>query len=153
MAFDAFLKIDGIEGESVDSGMAGAIDVHSYSFGAQNTAASSGSGGAGAGRAEFTDVSFVISQSKATIPLLLAVAQGTHHDKAELILRREGSKVSEEFFKVTLNDVVVTSLHEAASTVDVRPTDAISLAFQKVTWSYNRGAATGSWDLAQNKKA
>ena len=36
MAFDAFLKIDGIDGETQDKGMKGAIEIKSFSFGAEN---------------------------------------------------------------------------------------------------------------------
>lgn len=152
----AFLKIDDIVGESQRDGMEGSIDVLSYSFGVQNTGSASAGGGAGAGRADFTDVSLVVPQSTATVPLLLAVATGKHHQTAVLTLRNNQFR---DFYEVTLTDVVVTSVHEGASVgSDDRPTNAVSLSFQKVQWSYRAHSTDGSlgtpvvggWDLATN---
>ena len=39
MAFDAFLKIEGIEGESTDKAHPGEIEISSFSWGVSNTAA------------------------------------------------------------------------------------------------------------------
>lgn len=158
MAFDAFLKIDGIVGESRDAKMSGAIDVLSYSFGVANSPG--GPGGGSAGKPDFTDLSFVVRQSAATVPLLSAVAAGTHHKTGELILRSQDAKSTADFFSVRLTDVVVTSLHEAASTGGERPADELSLAYSTIAWSYRAQnpdgslgtPVTGGWDLAQNKK-
>ena len=38
MAFDAFLKIEGIEGESTDKVHPGEIEIQSFSWGVSNTA-------------------------------------------------------------------------------------------------------------------
>ena len=49
MPFDAFLKVDGIDGESQDSKHKSEIELLSYSFGADQPATSSVGGGSGAG--------------------------------------------------------------------------------------------------------
>ena len=50
MAFDAFLKLDGIDGESVPEGYEKWIEVLSFSWGASNTAGRAAAAAAGPGR-------------------------------------------------------------------------------------------------------
>ena len=58
MAFDAFLKIDGIPGESTDKTHPGEIEIESYSWGLSNQRPAARGGGGGAGKASFQDMSF-----------------------------------------------------------------------------------------------
>jgi type VI protein secretion system component Hcp len=53
MAFDAFLKIDGIPGEALDEKYRDWIEITGYSFGAHQSASATASsaGGASSGRA------------------------------------------------------------------------------------------------------
>ena len=52
-AVDYFLKIDGIDGESMDSTFAKNIDVQSWSWGETNSGSmSSGTGGGGVGKVQ-----------------------------------------------------------------------------------------------------
>ncbi|MDR2015728.1 MAG: type VI secretion system tube protein Hcp, partial [Azoarcus sp.] len=59
MAFDAFLKIEGIPGESKDSGHDGWIEILSYHHGVNQPASktASSAGGATAERVNFGDFS------------------------------------------------------------------------------------------------
>src|SRR5512136_3197822 len=61
-----FLKLDGIEGEAQD----GWIEIESWSWGASNHAAT---GGAGAGKVSFSDLTVMKKLDKAT-PLILDAA-------------------------------------------------------------------------------
>jgi type VI secretion system secreted protein Hcp len=85
MAFDSFLKIDGIPGESLDQKHKGEIEVLSFAFGAANTGSPRGGGGGGAGKVAFNDFHFVHRLDKASPNLLLACANGKH-------LRRPSSR-------------------------------------------------------------
>ena len=57
MAFNAFLKADGIDGESTDSNHKGWIEVLEYQHGVsqQTVGSTSSGGGRGAGRADFKE--------------------------------------------------------------------------------------------------
>ena len=57
MAFDAFLKIEGIEGESTDKTHPGEIEIGSYSWGVEQPG-SVGGGGGGTGRVVAQDFHF-----------------------------------------------------------------------------------------------
>src|ERR1700704_1221479 len=108
MAFDAFLKIDGIEGESADDAHKGEVEVLSFSWGVTQTGSASGGGG-GAGKASFHDINFTQRQSKASPLLFKACATGQHIKKAVLTVRKAGGRQQTEFIKIELEDVLVSS--------------------------------------------
>src|SRR5918992_2438205 len=89
-AFDYFLKIDGIAGESADSKHKGEIDVESWSWG-ETQSGSSGVGGGGAGKVQMQDLHVTASMSKASPQLMLACASGTQLKSAVLTGRRAGA--------------------------------------------------------------
>ncbi|MCS7026204.1 MAG: type VI secretion system tube protein Hcp, partial [Bryobacteraceae bacterium] len=68
-AFDAFLEIDGIKGESEDKQLRDHIELLSYSFGASQTGSFAYGGGGGTGKVQFVDFHFTKRCDKAS-PLL-----------------------------------------------------------------------------------
>ena len=160
MAVDYFLKIDGIEGESHDSKHKGEIDLQSWSWGESQTGTHSGGGGGGAGKVSMQDFHFVMKCNKASPKLMLACATGEHIPKAVLVCRKAG-KDQQEFLKVTLTDVLVSSYQTGGSAhSDVIPTDQISMNFAKIEKEYKEQKADGSlggavkagYDVKANKK-
>lgn len=163
MAVDYFLKIDGVEGESLDDKHKGEIDIESFSWAVTQTgSASSGGGGAAAGKAQFQDVSFVTAISKASPQLLLACASGKHFKSGVLTVRKSGGNQI-EFYKLTFEDVLVSSYHQGSSQApgstqaDV-PVDQFSLNFAKIEVVYNPQNPDGTtaagvragWDIKSN---
>ena len=106
-AFDYFLKLDGIPGESVDAKHKGEIDVLSWSWGESQPAPPVSGGGAGAGKVSMTDLHVSANLSKASPQLLLACASGTHLKSAVLTGRKAG-KAQAEFLTFSLSDVLVS---------------------------------------------
>jgi type VI secretion system secreted protein Hcp len=80
MAFNAFLKIDGITGES----QGGAIELASFSWGVSNPGSSSTGSGGGAGKVSFQDFSFAARAGKQSPLLFGAAAEGKHIPSATL---------------------------------------------------------------------
>lgn len=158
---DYFLKVDGIEGESTDAKHRGEIDIESFSWGVSNPgSATAPGGGGGSAKASFQDFSFTTRVSKASPQLFLASASGQHIRQAILTARKAG-KEQQEFYKVTLSDLLVSSYQqggEAAS--DTLPMDQFSLNFSKIEVEYRPQKADGSldsperagWDLSKNVK-
>ena len=108
MAYDAFLKLDGIEGESNDKTHKGEIEISSYSWGVANSGSFSHGGGGGEGRATFQDLHFGMQMSKASPKLMSACATGKHIPSAVLTCRKAGGTQT-EFLKIKLADVLVSS--------------------------------------------
>ncbi|HET6763038.1 MAG TPA: type VI secretion system tube protein Hcp, partial [Longimicrobiaceae bacterium] len=85
MAFDAFLKIDGVDGDSTRAGFEKTIEIRSFSWGATNTATvgSSGAGG-GAGRATLSSFNFLKATDAASPTLFQGCCSGKHYPKAKV---------------------------------------------------------------------
>ena len=80
MAFDAFLKIDGITGES----QGGEIRLESFSWGLSNSSSGVIGSAAGGGKASFQDFSFTAQAGKQSPQLFGAAAEGKRINNAVL---------------------------------------------------------------------
>ncbi len=160
MAFDAFIQIAGIEGESTDDKHANWIEMISYGSGISQTVSSTASsaGGASAERADFQDFTFNKQLDTASPKLAIACADGTHIDTIIVELCRSGTdKVKFMEYKMTnciINGVSTTGGGEF-------PTENVSINFGKIEWAYTQqkrqgGGAAGNvasgWDLEKNCK-
>jgi type VI secretion system secreted protein Hcp len=158
-AVDYFLKIDSIDGESSDDKHKGEIDVQSWSWGETNAGTHAGGGGGGAGKVNMQDFHFVMAINKATTKLMLACSTGQHLPKAVLTCRKAGGS-QQEYLKITMSDVLVSSYSTGGSKGQVVPTENIALNFAKIEFEYKPQKPDGSldapvkagWDLKANKK-
>lgn len=159
MASDFHLEIDGVKGESEDGKHKDQIEVLSFSWGATNAGSHAAAGGGGAGKVSFQDVHFTSYVCKAS-PLLMAFcANGKHITKATLHVRKQGEK-QQEFYTVTLEDLLVSSYQSGDATGGSVPTDQFSLNFAKIKFEYKPQKKDGSldapvtqgWDVKKNEK-
>jgi len=160
VAFDAFLKIDGVQGESMDAKHNDEIDVLSFSFGVSQAGGAPTGAGGGAGKASFTDLHVTARTQKSSPRLFVACASGEHFKNAVLAVRKAGGK-QQDYITITLSDVRITSYQKAgAAEADDGPLDQVSLGYGKIVFEYRPqdpkgalGAAVkGGWDLKANKK-
>ena len=176
--FDAFLKLDGIDGESADSKHKGEIDVMSFSWGAAQTGVQATGGGGGAGKVHFMDFHITKKVDKSSPKLMLACADGEHLKSASFLVRKAGGEQL-EYLKIKLTDVLVSSYKSAGSEAvliglllpaiqgahkggDEIPMEQVSLNFAKIEFSYQPQGADGKpqggpimagWDVKGNVKA
>jgi len=142
-AVDYFLKIDGIQGESKADKHKNEIDIESFSWGATQSGTFAAGGGGGAGKVSMQDFHFTMPVNKASPALFLSCAQGDHVKNATLTCRKAG-KEQQEFMKVTMSDVLVSSFQTGGSGgATVLPTDQISLNFAKIEVEYKEQDASG----------
>ena len=126
MAFDAFLKIDGIQGESAD----GTIPIESFSWGVSSPRDSQ-TGGAGAGKATFTDLTIVKMVDSASPKLLEILVEGRHLPAVQLTCRKAGGQQEFAFYK--LSGVLIGLLRDAGNRHGGEfPTEEISFNFHKL---------------------
>jgi type VI secretion system secreted protein Hcp len=159
MAFDSFLKFDSIEGESTDKGHEKQIEVMSFSWGLSQTGTMAFGGGGGAGKVQFNDFNFNSNMSKASPKLFLACATGEHIKWATLSGRRAGGEGNQDYLILKMTDVMISS-YQSSGAGGNSPTDAVSMAFAKIEFTYKPQNADGSlgqpvtagWDLKANKK-
>lgn len=158
---DYFLKIDGIDGESGDSKHKNEIELQSWGFGATQSGTMHSGGGGGSGKVSVQDLHFVSSISKASPKLFLSCANGEHIKSAVLVARKAG-KDQQEYYKITLSDLLVSSYQTGGSSHDgIVPVDQVSLNFAKIEIEYKEQKSDGTlggttktgYDLKQNKAA
>lgn len=155
MAYDAFLKIEGVDGESTRDKHEGEIEILSFSWGVSNPTTIGTGSGAGAGRASLTSFNVMKKSDKASPKLFQHCAQGKHFPKATVVFRAAGGENSLEYLKYEFEEVFVESVQWSGSSGgDDRPTESLSLAFGKVEVTYTPQTAAGdpgapvvaSWD-------
>lgn len=141
---DYFLKIEGIDGESQDHKYKASIDVESWSWGETQSGTHAAGGGGGAGKVSMQDFHFVMKVNKASPKLMLACATGEHIKKAVLTCRKAG-KEQQEFLKITLSDLLVSSFQSGgAQQSNIVPVDQISLNYAKIEWEYKEQKPDGT---------
>ena len=149
MASDIFAKIGDIKGESLDDKHKDEIEVLSFSWGVAN-AATTGAGGAGAGRATFHDLSFTHAIDKASPRLLQACATGTHLKEATITHRKAG-KGQQEYLVIKMNDIIITSV-SLGDNSGAAGLENVSFAFSKIDLEYKPQKADGSLDAGVHFK-
>ena len=159
MAMDMYIKIGTLKGESRDKAHAGEIDVLAWSWGMSNSGSAHMGGGAGAGKVNVQDLSFTKYIDKASPDLMLACCNGKHYDTALLTVRKAGEKPL-EYLKITMTELMITSVSTGGSGGEDRLTENVTLNFAAVKVDYIEQTATGgtgdkpsmNWNIAENAK-
>lgn len=149
---DYFLKIDGVDGESKDSRHPGEIELESFNWGETNSGHAGHGNSAAAGKVDPQDFQFAKRVDKASPKLFIACATGEHFKKAVLVCRKAG-KEQQEYLKLTMEDLTVSSYQIGGSAgSDVVPIDQVALRFAKLEMSYRPQKPDGSLDAEIKQK-
>jgi len=157
MALNTFIKIDSIKGESQDAKHKDEIDVLSWSWGLEQSAAIPSGGGGAAGKVSVHDLSITKRTDISTPQLMLACANGKHIKEALLTVRKP-DRNQFEFVRIKMNDLMVRAVSTADSGGD-SITENVALNFTKVQVDYVQQKADGTagqtgqfkWDFQANK--
>jgi len=160
MAFDAFLKINGIPGEALDEQHRDWIEITGYRFGTRQgtSATASSAGGASSGRTTVSDFTFTKTLDKSSSKLLEASCAGDHLKDVVLRLHRAGGEKL-KYFEIQLEEVIISSYSQVAN--DGVPTETISLDYGRIKTIYTQqkrtdggggGNVADGWDRIANKK-
>lgn len=134
MATHAFILIEGIDGQSTFKDKA--IDIMSFSFSTSNSPASQvGSAEMRAGRPTFSELSIMKLADKASLDLMQSCATGKLLTKVTLFLDKPMGDKQEDYYKVALENVLITGYSVSGSAQE--PSESVSFAFNKITYSYN----------------
>jgi len=160
MAYDAFLKLDGMDGESTDSKYKGYVEVSSFSFGITHmTTLGSGTGGGGSGRAALGELQISKVVDKSSTVLFQKAATGEHFPKGKFVVRKAGGSQM-EYLVLAMEIVFVTSVHISSSSGEENANESVSLAMGKLGVDYSPqdptgkplAAVHGGWDQITNVK-
>lgn len=159
MAMDIFIKIGDLKGESIDDKHKDEIQLLAWSWGMSQSGTTHAGPGGGSGKVSVQDLSFTHYIDKVSPNLMLACANGKHFSEALLTVRKAGEKPL-EYLKITLTDLIVTSVTTGGSGGEDRLTENVSLNFAKFKVEYTPQKKDGSgdapvtvgWDIAGNVK-
>lgn len=161
--FDAFLKIEGIPGESTDDKHKDWIEVLSFSHGITQpvSATSSSAGGATAERTQHEDYVIVKYIDKASPKLYEACSTGQHIKEVTLAMHRAGGDKL-QYMEVKMEEVIISHIAPGGhGKGDSFPTETVSFNYGSIKWTYTQqkrtdgsggGNVAGGWDLRANKK-
>jgi type VI secretion system secreted protein Hcp len=161
MAIDAYLKIDGINGESEDEKHRQWIEVSNvlYSINQPRAETVSTAGGLTTGRAELYPITFRKLADIASPVLLQTCTAGKTIPKAVFeFMRADGNGTPIPYFKIELENLMIANITPDSGEGGII-SERVHLAYSKIKWSYTRqsirggtqGNTSGGWDCAANK--
>jgi type VI secretion system secreted protein Hcp len=163
MAFDAYLKIEGIQGEALDQDYENWIEIADFDIGASQTASatSSSAGGASTGRAKMSDLFFRKTIDNSTPKLHEACCSGKHFEEVTIAVNRAGTE-RVKYLEITLEEVIISSvsLNGNGSNPESLPSETVRLNYGRIKMVYTRqarsdgqgaGQIAGGWDGIANR--
>ena len=157
MAFDTYLDLKGVEGETTAAGYEKKIEILSFSWGASAPATvGPGKDGIAAGRVSLSSFNIMKKTEKSSARLFKACCNGEHFDTALVSMRKAtGEGGQKPFLTYKFTNVMVESIQWSGSGGgDDTPTESVSFAYAKVEIEYfmqdDKGsmktAGQASWD-------
>ncbi|HTQ42610.1 MAG TPA: type VI secretion system tube protein Hcp [Polyangiaceae bacterium] len=140
----AFLKIDGIDGESQDSGHKNWIELSSFTLGVTHAGSAQGTGAASE-RANVSEIHITKKQDKSSNALALALSNGTHFKTVIIEMRKAGGDpLNAKYYRITLTNALVSSHSFSSAGGGAVPTESMTLNFTKISFEYAQQKADGS---------
>lgn len=141
-AVDFFVDLAGVAGESQDAQFPHTFDALDWSFGATTSVSPTNTGGA-LGKVKPAPFTFVKHVDKASPVLLKKCCTGAHFKDATVTARRRSDK--EQYLKVVLHDVFISSYRTAPGSVDGIPLDVVALDYRAVLVTFRPQNPDGSF--------
>jgi type VI secretion system secreted protein Hcp len=145
MANDAYLKIEGITGESTDDKHKDWIEVSNvlYAIHQPRAGSMSTAGGLTTGRAELYPLRFTKLADIASPVLLQTCAAGKTISKAIFeFLRADGDGKAIPYFKIELENVMLNEISPDSGDGGII-TERVAIAFARIKWNYLRQSIRG----------
>lgn len=142
-----FLKLEGVKGKATTDGFKDQIVLSKMSYGIKQGGEWEEQDKLSGRITNFSDLDCVKLMDVASPGLATACALKTQYKEA-VISVTSGTK--QAYYKLTLENVIVTEINTSISAGESEPQESFSLSFRKGTWEY--GTAKGGYDLDKNVK-
>ncbi len=142
-ATDMFLKMDGIQGETVDAKHKGEMDVLAWSWGQSTGTARTRRGVIPTACVQ--DLSLTKYIDSATPGLIMNGMTGQVAPTAVLSIRKAGG-TQQEYLRLTMRNVTISSFSTGGSGGEDRLTENVTLHFDSMEGQYQKQKADGSLD-------
>ncbi len=164
MAYDGFLKIGDLVGESSDLAHRGWIEILSFEHETKQPTGPMVSiiGGRTGARVAMGDFKVTKIIDRSTPDIQVYCCDGSHIEEVKVVLRESGG-TPVEFMKWTFGHAIISCVRQVGRGNEetyARPIEEISFNFSSVRWQYTPQSGGGSaeamveggWDLEQNRK-
>ena len=154
-AWDAFLEVDGVSGESQRAGHEGQIELRAFDFGGTNPSSVGVGSGGGTGTVNLSSFNFMKKTDASSAEMFQRMCTGTHFPTATLTMYKSGGDAALDYLLFEFEEVYVDNITWSGSEGgDGVPDESVSFSFGKVVITYNEqnpdgtkgGAHVGSWD-------
>ncbi|SUH17548.1 Hcp1 family type VI secretion system effector [Salmonella enterica subsp. enterica] len=136
MSYDIFLKIDGIDGESMDNKHKNEIEVLSWRWNIHQESTMHAGSGLGSGKVSVTNLSFEHYIDRASPNLFKYCSSGKHIPQAILVMRKAGGNPL-EYLKYTFTDLIIAMVSPSGSQGgEIASRESIELSFSTVKQEY-----------------
>ena len=162
MAYDAYLVLDKVTGETTDADMSkkGAMEIYSFSWGASNPVTiGSATTGSGAGKVSVASFSCMKKLDSASPSLLKNCCIGDHFKTGSVMLRKAGGSQL-IYLQYDMTEVYVESYQISGSSGgDDTPTESVSFTSSSIVMKYSAQKSDGTitpqipagWNITTNK--
>ncbi|MFC5446998.1 Hcp family type VI secretion system effector [Paenibacillus aestuarii] len=152
--FNVYLKLDGIQGDSLAKGYEKWIPLTGIQFDATNNKSiATASAGAGAGKASLESFTIQKTIDSASVPLFLNLMSGKAIPKGQIVLvRKTGDMAPLPVLTIDLENVFVTdySFSDTYEELTLKTT-SLKLTYTPMTNSGAKGTPiVGGWDFVKN---
>ena len=161
MANDYFLKIDGVDGESQQTGHTKELEMDNWSFGETQSGVSATATGSASGRVSLQEFRFSKRMDISSHKLMQHCSNGRHIKWARFTARRAGSEggVPVDYYFVDFGDLVISSYDISGTGADGWPYETIAFSYGALVITYKQlskgvaqGPIQGGYDAEKNKK-
>jgi type VI secretion system secreted protein Hcp len=143
MAYDAFLKLDGLDGESTTKGHEKWIEVSSFQWGVDHPVSITASGRS-TGKANVHDFKITKPVDASSPKLFLSCVTGKNFDKGSIWVRKAGGDNALPYMKYDFKGILITGFENAASGGDDNPMEEMTLNFTGLDYTYTMQKPDGT---------
>jgi type VI secretion system secreted protein Hcp len=149
MAIEYFLKLDGIQGESLSAKHTNEIEVLSWSWGAQNGVDPAHGSGHSTGKVRLSELTIQKPVDKSSAKLLGLSWTGKVITNGVLTCcKSTGDSNPADFLTIKLEQIYVTSFQDGGGTGDATGSESLSFAYGKMTYDYKIQGKDGTLTAA-----
>jgi type VI secretion system secreted protein Hcp len=147
---EMFLKLDGIEGESLDFAHAGEIEIKNWEWHTTNNVKWDVNQGGQSTKVEVKDIDLKKICDKASVTLYQCCVTGKHIKNGKITCRKNDGDQKVEYLIVTLTDIMVTKVDWIGEGGSPSLDENVSLSFAQFQLDYKVQNDTGNASGGKN---
>jgi type VI secretion system secreted protein Hcp len=141
---EMFLKLDGIEGESLDFAHAGEIEIKNWEWHTVNNVKWDVNQGGQSTKVEVKDIDLKKICDKASVTLYQCCVTRKHIKNGKIVCRKNDGDSKVEYLIVTLTDIMITKVDWMGDGQSPSLDENVSLSFAEFRLDYSVQADSGN---------